>query len=214
MVGVISEAVMAAVIVAAVEARKRKEKEWGVSLHGSKAMPREIRGARESTRVEASVGGAKWKIGEEAMRKNLDSAVADSTRKVYKYWWKRFEVFCLEAKVAPLQASVYTVMTFLSFLAENSRGQGGVKGAKAALHHCFLMGGRISVPTEDPRVLKLIRGVERRFAVPVKKSAVLTKQDFRKFLDVVTEGGKIMEIKLGRLRLAAQVKVHLFCGNG
>ena len=50
MVGVISEAVMAAVIVAAVEARKRKEKEWLVSLHGSKAMPREIRGARESTR--------------------------------------------------------------------------------------------------------------------------------------------------------------------
>ena len=61
-------------------------------------------------------GGDKWKLDEEALRRNLDSAVATSTKKVYDYWWRRFEAFCLESSVKPLRASTLTVITFLSCL--------------------------------------------------------------------------------------------------
>ena len=66
-------------------------------------------------------------------------------------------------------------------------------------------GGRKEIPTEDGRVSKLIRGIERRFGAPVKKSAALGKRDFLRFLNTVTDKGKFDVVKLRRLRLGAQV---------
>ena len=193
-------------IVAAVEARIRRERAEVVLRQGSakgKALSRNQKVVEDSM---VRVRGPKWKVGEEALAKNMSSAVADSTGKVYAYWWGRFEEFCKESKVEPMKASVDTVMMFLSFLAENSSGQGGVKGARAALQHYFVIGGRRAVPTEEGRIDKLIRGIERRFSIPVQKSAAMGKNDLLKFLQVATAGGKVQEVKLGMLRLGAQVK--------
>ena len=206
---------MAECLLAAVKARESMEKRSFLGLRRSRVVEGLPKGKSLGVgrREAGDFGSSKWKVGEDALRKNMDCAVAESTRKVYAYWWRRFEVFCEEASFKPLQASRATVLTFLSYLAEVSPGQGGVKGARAALQHYFVLGGRKEIPTEDGRVSKLIKGIERRFGVPVKKSAALGKRDFLRFLYTVTDGGKFEEVKLGRLRLGAQVAV-MYCTFG
>ena len=77
----------------------------------------------------------------------------------------------------PVRASTVTVLTFLSYLAESSSGQGGVKeGCQGSSKHFFLLGGRSEIPTADGRVSKL-QGIERRSSLPVHKSAALGMRD-------------------------------------
>ena len=117
--------------------------------------------------------------------------MAISTRKIYAYWWRRFEDFCLEASVEPVRASTVTVLTFLSYLAESSSGQGGVKeGCQGSSKHYFLLGGRSEIPTADGRVSKL-QGIERRSSLPVHKSAALGMRDLQSFLSFPLKRGTL-----------------------
>ena len=100
----------------------------------------------------------------------------------------------------PVRASTVTVLTFLSYLAESSSGQGGVKeGCQGSSKHFFLLGGRSEIPTADGRVSKL-QGIERRSSLPVHKSAALGMRDLQRFFEFSTEKGNFEEVKLVRLR--------------
>ena len=196
---------MAASLVAATEARRSK----GVlpfSVHGGGGGSRVVKRRKLISKVSFQEGsGIQWNLGVAAVKKNLDSAIAASTSKSYAFWWGKFEVFCSESGVEALGASVDTVMVFLSNLAEGAAGQGGVKVARAALHHYFELGCRRSSPTDDHRVTKLIMGIERRFGTPVRKSAALSRRELQALLRCVCKGGRFEEVGFCHLRLAAQV---------
>ena len=59
----------------------------------------------------------------------------------------------------------------------------------------------------------MVHGIKRRFQLPVKKKEALSVEDFCKILWHVTEGGRLEEIGLVVLRLAAQVAV-MYCTFG
>ncbi len=104
------------------------------------------------------------------------------------------------------------VSAFLSDLAENSSGLGGVDGARAALGFYWRMKfpGSPS-PTLDAEVSAVVHGIKRRFQVPVTKKAPLSVEDFCEVLRHVSEGGELEKISMCRLRLAAQVSIMFCC---
>ena len=151
---------------------------------------------------------AQWGEGVEAMQRNLLSSLAPSTGGQYSYWWKRFESFCGENNRKAMPFSSVTVAVFLSHLAENSPGLGGVGSARAALHFYYGLAfpDKFS-PTDSHDVVLTVRGIKRRFQVPTVKKSPLEKADFEKILRKLTLEGKFEEVRLGQLRLAAQVSV-------
>ena len=102
-------------------------------------------------------------------------------------------------------------MAFLSHLAENSEGIGGVDQARSAIRHKhYLHFPNIVSPTESVRVDSVIKGIKRRFKKPVQKKRPLVPKDFEKLLVAITEGGKMDSIKMSVLRFAAQISI-MYC---
>ena len=152
-----------------------------------------------------------WGESVAAMEANLASSLATSTGSQYSYWWGRFEVFCDSNKREAMPFSSATVAVFLSHLAETAKGLGGVDSARAALHHYFNLScpGEIC-PTDSSEVVLTIKGIKRRFQKPVVKKTPLKSEDFFNILSVSTDKGDFTNVKLGQLRLAAQVTV-MYC---
>ena len=60
---------------------------------GIEKSPREA-SAATSAGAAVITGLKSWDLCVGLVEKNLNSALANSTSKQYKYWWKRFEEFC------------------------------------------------------------------------------------------------------------------------
>ena len=105
-----------------------------------------------------------------------------------------------------------TISAFLSHLAENSRGIGGVDQARSALKHfyCLKFGDKDS-PTDGIMVKNVLRGVKRRFSLPVKKRKPLSSSEFSKLLSSIVDGASLEKIGMSNLRFAAQVSI-MYCG--
>ena len=151
-----------------------------------------------------------WKKSLGYVDLNLMSCLSVSTRSAYSYWWKRFNSFCVEAGRVVLPCSSMTVAAFLSFLAENSDGLGGVDNARAAVRFFW----KLEYPDEDSptdsfRVSSVVKGIKRRFAKPVNKKKPLRADDFVRLLSSVT-GGNLWSVSLTSLRFAAQLSV-MYC---
>ena len=162
----------------------------------------------------STLGHSEWKRGEIALGKNIGASVAPSTAKSYDYWWRRFEDFCYRTGKESGSASAKEVAVFLSALGEEKGAMGGVKVARMALRHHFrrLKPDRKS-PTEGVVVDMALKGMERRFFQPVNKKAPLKMEQFFRLLNVITEDGKLWDIKMNKLRLAAQISL-MFCTFG
>ena len=142
---------------------------------------------------------------------NLENALAPSSSGQYDYWWNRFQVFCKEFDRKCLPFDLLTCVAFLSHLAENSEGIGGVDQARSAIRHKhYLHFPNIVSPTESVRVDSVIKGIKRRFKKPVQKKRPLVPKDFEKLLVAITEGGKMDSIKMSVLRFAAQISI-MYC---
>ena len=142
---------------------------------------------------------------------NLENALAPSSSGQYDYWWNRFQVFCKKFDRKCLPFDLLTCVTFLSHLAENSEGIGGVDQARSALRHKhYLHFPNVVSPTESVRVDSVIKGIKRRFKKPVQKKRPLVPTDFQKLLIEITEGGDMDGIKMSVLRFAAQISV-MYC---
>ena len=171
-------------------------------------------GARHQILVNSLIGAPRvldtsssvWEGGVRAMEVNMASSVAKSTGGNYAYWWGRFSDFCKETGRPVLPFSSSTVCVFLSHLAETSPGLGGVDNARAALgYYHSIRFPTIDSPTDCKDVGLVIRGIKRRKQWTVTKKSPLQKQDFFKILLTATNGGKFAQVRLCRLRLAAQV---------
>ena len=153
----------------------------------------------------------KWQQCEDLISKNINSSLAEGTKKNYKYWMIRMENFCQEVGRSFPHFDSRTVCGFLSRIAEDSTGVGGVDQARSALRNHFLTNfPEEKSPTECPSVTMVIKGIKKRFSKPVAKKKPLASSDFEKLLKAVTQDGKLETIKFCELRFAAQLIV-LFC---
>ena len=147
-----------------------------------------------------------WQLGEAARRANVRAVLASSTAAQYERVWRRYGEFC-SATGQPRDSS-NTVCVFLSYLAETSEGMGGVEVARAALSHHFAVEQPTAAsPTEEKEVTMVLKGLRRRFQMPVTKKKPLSKEEFLKILRVTTEEGQYSKVRLCQLRLAAQISV-------
>ena len=133
------------------------------------------------------IGLKSWDLCLGLVEKNLNSALANNTSKQYKYWWKRFEEFCTSngRQIEPF--SDLTAAAFLSCLAEESAGIGGVDQARAALRHFHNRKfPGITCPTDSVRISAVLKGIKRRFQKPVFKKKALQSKDFSRLFAFIT----------------------------
>jgi integrase len=149
-------------------------------------------------------GSLEWRKGMAALGSNLKASIAGSTATGYAGYWNRFVQFCEAAGRVTMPYSQRTAAVFLSYLAEEARGLGGVDLARAALRYYFVLAyPELSrSPVEGEEVTLVMRGIKRRWQKPVSKKAPLEKKDFFKFLKTATNDGRLCQ-----LRLAAQVSL-------
>ena len=158
-----------------------------------------------------STENKKWESLLKVVDSNVDASLAQQTKGKYKYWWCRFEKFCKEFNRQCLPFSEITVAAFLSHLAENSRGIGGVDLARSSLRHFHLLHfPEKALPTEGEMVKSVIKGIKRRFMIPVKKKRALSNKEFAKLLCTVVGGQGLEKLKLVDLRFLAQVSL-MYC---
>ena len=152
-----------------------------------------------------------WDIAAKARLLNIENSLAASSGKKYEYWWDRFSVFCDENGRQKMPFSSLTVSVFLSHLAESADGLGGADAARAALGYYFsLSHPEQPNPTNSEDVKLVLRGLKRRFFIPVCKKAALSSDDFYKVIAAATDNAKFLKVPLCKLRLAAQVSL-MFC---
>ena len=153
----------------------------------------------------------KWQNLLKMVDSNVEAALTQGTKSKYQYWWCRFQKFCKEYNRQCLPFSELTAAAFLSHLAENSRGIGGVDLAKSSLRHFHLMNfPEKALPTDGEMVKKVIKGIKRRFMMPVKKKRAMTSNEFAKLLRTVVGSKGLEKLKLVDLRFVAQVSL-MFC---
>ena len=191
-----------------------RKDEFVVKASSSFRKARNVVKAYSSSRKAENVikaGDNGWKGILSLVDKNLSSALGTQTQNQYNYWWSRFEKFCslFQRKSHPF--SELTVVGFLSWLAEESPGLGGVDQARAALRHFHnLKFPNTKSPTDGVHVSMALKGIKRRFQKPTQKKKPLAVSDFSKLLISCINGKKLCELKLVDLRFAAQISV-LFC---
>ena len=84
---------------------------------------------------------------------------------------------------------------FMLNMAETLTGMVGIEGAKAALKHHFMEEcPHVGSPVEDKDVGLLMKGLQRRFQVPVKKKPAMSRKNILLFLCSVMEQGRFGEV--------------------
>ena len=152
-----------------------------------------------------------WEGCMQARVKNLQAALSEKSGQCYSYWWGKYERFCEEMKIPQLPFSTLTASLFLSKRAEDSEGMGGVEGARAALRYYWNLRYPFKqCPADSIEVKSVIGGIKRRFQKPVQKSTALCVTDFQKVLKTLTKEGKLEEVTMKDLRMAAQMSV-MYC---
>ena len=166
---------------------------------------------RFATSSGAGGDDSEWDMAGKARLLNLENSLAVSSGKKYEYWWHRFSVFCDENGRQKMPFSSLTVSVFLSHLAESADGLGGADAARAALGYYFSLShpGQPN-PTNSEDVKLVLRGLKRRFSIPVCKKAALSSDDFYKVIAAATDNAEFLKVPLCKLRLAAQVSL-MFC---
>lgn len=160
---------------------------------------------------EGDVGDAKWQGIIKIAKVNLHNSVAKDTSEQYNYWCNRFKKFCSDFNRVYLPFTEMTCIGFLSYLAENSEGIGGVDQARSAIRKMFYMNfPNRQCPTESERVSMVVKGIKRRFQKPVQKKKPLAADDFSKLLVEVTSNGDLHGSKLVDIRFAAQIAL-IYC---
>ena len=156
-------------------------------------------------------GSSEWDRAAKARLLNLQNSLADSSGKKYEYWFNRFSIFCQENGRQIMPFCSVTVSVFLSHLAESADGLGGADAARAALGYYFsLSHPEQPNPTNSAEVKLVLRGLKRRFSIPVCKKAALSSDDFYKVIAAATDNAKFLKVPLCKLRLAAQVSI-MYC---
>ena len=152
-----------------------------------------------------------WRLLKDLVEDNVEHALGKQSSSQYGYWWGRFGKFCRQYNRSQEPFNAVTAAAFLTWLAEQSEGLGGVDQARSALRHFhYRKFPDVISPTEGVRVSMVVKGIKRKFKQPVKKKKALNPAEFEKLLMVLVNGLEFEEMKLVDLRLAAQLSL-LFC---
>ena len=179
------------------------------STHGKKDCLKSMKSI--NSRDAKKNKGEEWQSVVNIMEDNIDHALSVNSTSQYGYWWNRFDKFCDEFHRQKQPFNAITAAGFLSWLAEVSKGLGGVDQARSALRHFhYLKYPDIPSPTEGMRVDMVVRGIKRKYKKPVQKKKPLSPLDFQKLLVAIVDGCSFTEMKLVNLRFAAQLSL-LFC---
>ena len=73
------------------------------------------------------------------LERNLEAALSEGTKKIYRRWWSKFSQFCEDRGKVPQRADPHLVGRFLSTQGEVSKGLGGVDQARAAIRWGILL---------------------------------------------------------------------------
>ena len=142
------------------------------------------------------------------MKRNLEAALSEGTKKIYNRWWSKFSQFCDDRGEVPERADPFLVGRFLSRQGEAHKGLGGVDQARAAIRWGILMARPSKKsPTDSPLIQGVIKGMKRRFFKPVVKKAPFSRGNLKTFLEEIVGQKRSGEIPLKDWRLAAELSL-------
>ena len=95
------------------------------------------------------------------VKRVMESAIADSTRRAYSLAWKEWEQWCAKRRLRPSQATGKHVARFLISLAESGMATNSIKLKLAGVRFHFARVGITSPPTETPEARDALRAIAR-----------------------------------------------------
>ena len=93
------------------------------------------------------------------IKRVMESAIADSTRRAYERAWKEWERWCARRKIRPSHATGKHVARFLISLAESGMATNSIRIKLAGVRFHFARVGITSPPTETPEARDALRAI-------------------------------------------------------
>ena len=124
----------------------------------------------------------------------LEASTAKATRRAYRGQLKRFADWCGTNGLSPLPATPEAVAAYISFLAEEGKGNATVEQAMAAISAAHRVTGLPS-PTKDLSVQKTARGFRREFGTAPQKSPAATADYVKKMLTALETSGTLLDVR-------------------
>lgn len=144
--------------------------------------------AATSTVTDLQLGGSAEE--QEALRKTLEAARSDNTKRAYQHWWSRFSRWCVERQVAPLPALPGNVAIFLANAKSVQTGEplrpASVGVALAAIDFVHRAASQ-PVPGQHPIVVETLAGIRRERGVAQQGRDPLTLELLRRVVKPIHE---------------------------
>lgn len=109
----------------------------------------------------------------------VDRAVAPSTRVIYDRNWRYWTQFCEEMGVEPLPGSPEDFAGFMVERADEHQSVAVATSAIAAVKERHAAAGLPS-PTDDVRVHRALKGIQKTYTKPAKQAQPMTKEVMKK----------------------------------
>ncbi len=128
------------------------------------------------------------------LRRLLEASTASATRRAYKGQLRRFTKWCQDNSLCPLPAAPETVAAYISFLADEGKGNATVNQALAAISVAHRIASLPS-PTSDIAVQKTARGFRREFGSAPRKKPAATANIVKKMLLTLEAGETTRDVR-------------------
>ncbi len=114
----------------------------------------------------------------DALRRNVEAARSDSTRRSYDGDWNRFVAWCKAEELAALSAEPQTVAAYATALEVAGRKVSTIRRAMVAISQAHQLAGHDS-PTADGRVREVLKGIARLAGVAQRQARPVLVEDLR-----------------------------------
>lgn len=140
------------------------------------------------TAITLSIPGEVPATALERAKDYARQARSESTKRVYRVHWSRFETWCRTNRLRPLPAKPTTVAAYAAALAETQK-PGSIQAALSAIsqRHKF---ARHASPTFSPKVRATMAGIRRAKGVRQQGKKPLLLEDLRRLLEALPESLK------------------------
>ena len=126
-----------------------------------------------ATTVRHPPDSAVLQAADRAVAADLESALADSTNRVYRTQWRSFSSWCSDVGLRPLPADPLTVARYLGVRGEAGVSMATLRQAVSAITRVHEWIGQPS-PCQDRGVGESLKGWARRMAKPQRQAGALT----------------------------------------
>lgn len=139
----------------------------------------ELNSQGESSAIESSVEMLD-RIADVASR-ILAADKADNTHRAYESRMRAWQAFCARHGMQPFPAQAVTAIGWIASMADAGQSLSTIRQSVAAMRHWCAMRGEPS-PTEDPEVIRAVRGTARLYGRPRRPKKALLLDGLRKAL--------------------------------